>query len=117
LYYEGYTHEYLVVSVLRSVFISTIAAIARTMAGHRAAPRGDPVLVIARMRVPVDCPLPVRNDTTARWKGFIAILENAQGCEYVACGHVAENPERLLFVIGTDFFSSFPTFVGGNPQF
>ncbi|KAL2020040.1 hypothetical protein VTK56DRAFT_8943 [Thermocarpiscus australiensis] len=74
---------------------------------------GDPLVMLARMRVPLDQPLPPpysnRNDTVTatgevnpgnpKWKDSVAVLENARGCEFVACSRIAENPELVLFVI------------------
>jgi hypothetical protein len=87
---------------------------------------GDPLVMLARMRVPLDQPLPPkRNDTVTttaageesrenyKWKDFVDILKNARGCHYVACSRIAENPEIVLFVIGmcppSTLFRSLPT--------
>lgn len=48
---------------------------AHATARPRVAPRGDAVLMLARMHLPVDISLPVRNDTSARWKDFVAVLD------------------------------------------
>jgi hypothetical protein len=83
---------------------------------RRRAMNGDPFVMLARTRVPLGQPLPSNKDDIAtaageetlgnhKWGGFLGVLENARGCEHVACSRVAENPEMVLFVIGNYGYS------------
>lgn len=65
-------------------------------------------MTLARTRVPLDRPLtPCIDDEELgapskdhSWKELVDVLENARGCNFAACGRVAEDPETVLFIIG-----------------
>jgi hypothetical protein len=76
---------------------------------------GDPVVTLARTRVPLDQPLPPEyveiedrtpeNPGSHPWKDFVTVLENTPGCREVGCSRVAEDPEAVLFVISMPLVS------------
>jgi hypothetical protein len=88
---------------------------------RRKAMNGDPLVLLARTRVPLDQPLPSNKDDIVtgeetpgnnRWKDLVGVLENARGCEYVACSRIAENPEVVLFVIGNySYYEAYCSFL------
>jgi hypothetical protein len=90
------------------------------MARPKAQPRGAKFLMLVRTRVPLNRPIPTERYGPADndWEDFRAILANARGCKYTACGRVAEDPEKVLFIISnfTSFFSS-SLFAAAVPYF
>lgn len=89
-------------------------------------PRDAQLLMLVRTRVPLDRLIPTERDGAAditaagtaeddRWEDFRTTLENARGCDYAGCGRVAEDLEKVLFVISN--YVSISVLVSSLPQF